>query len=111
MITEDILQQEVDYSFECIDKVKKNESAWNYLRGMTNKYPSVKEAVLDRYVRLCCSHFSLKDASRFLWYNNVFNVHLRCSKLIEQDAYHNNYLAVGLVADLRYALSHTLIYT
>lgn len=71
-VTEDILQREIAYSFACIEKVKKNESVWNYLRGMTNKYPSIRPAVTER-----------------------------CSELIAMDAYHNNYLAVGYVADLK----------
>ena len=32
-ISGDLLQRELNYAFEAIRKVAKNESAWNYLRG------------------------------------------------------------------------------
>lgn len=71
IITPEILQREIDYTFSAIEKVKKNESAWNYLRGVALKYFDFTEGIL-----------------------------VRIMALIETDAYYNNYLAVGLAADI-----------
>ncbi len=65
------LTREIEFSFAAIDKVKKNESAWNYLRGLVFKYNETVQPVLERILAL-----------------------------IQTDAYHNNYFAVGLAADI-----------
>jgi hypothetical protein len=46
--TVEIIQSELEYVFQSIMKVKKNESSWNYLRGLVNFHPEITEQVLAR---------------------------------------------------------------
>jgi hypothetical protein len=71
-VTEDVIHREIDYTLQIIQKVKKNESPWNYLRGLAFKYDTARQTIL-----------------------------VKCEELIRTDAYHNNSFAVGLTADLR----------
>lgn len=44
-ITEDILNREMDFCFSSLDKLKQNESAWNYLRGLEQYHPALKQPI------------------------------------------------------------------
>jgi hypothetical protein len=70
-VTDQVLQRELDYVFTSFDKVKKNESSWNYLRGLVRYHPDIKQEVTEKVTVL------VKDGL-------------------------NHYLALGLLADLRY---------
>lgn len=43
----EIIQGELAYTFQSIENVKKNESSWNYLRGLVNFHPEVVDQVIN----------------------------------------------------------------
>lgn len=54
-VTEDAVEAEISYTLASIDRVKLNESAWNYLAGIRRKYRDSMPVVMtlsihDRYV-------------------------------------------------------------
>lgn len=56
-VTEDAVEAEISYTLASIDRVKLNESAWNYLAGLRRKYRDSMPVVMtlsihDRYVVL-----------------------------------------------------------
>jgi hypothetical protein len=38
-LTPTIIDDEIDFAFACILKVKNNESAWNYVTGILEAFP------------------------------------------------------------------------
>lgn len=44
----DILQRELAFAFSAIDKVTKNESVWNYVRGLTKFHPACVDQVISK---------------------------------------------------------------
>ena len=65
------LTNELNFTFKSIETIKFNESSWNYLRGLANKYPEIQ--------------------------NNIKEF---CSILINDTEY-NNHFAVALYADFK----------
>ncbi|XP_031574701.1 protein farnesyltransferase/geranylgeranyltransferase type-1 subunit alpha-like [Actinia tenebrosa] len=54
--TDEVIQQEVKFTMELIEKVPNNESAWNYLKGVLRKqglsnYPGLKDTLDEMYTR------------------------------------------------------------
>jgi hypothetical protein len=43
-----MIEREVEYTYQSILKVKKNESSWNYLRGLVNYHPEIKDSVVKK---------------------------------------------------------------
>eukprot|EP00981_Chlorochromonas_danica_P012655 scaffold5245_cov183-Ochromonas_danica.AAC.6 len=70
-VTPAILERELNYAVNSINLVKKNESSWNYLRGLARLHPELKEVVSQRVEELVNSTEG------------------------------ENYLALGLLADLK----------
>jgi hypothetical protein len=48
-VTALVLQRELDYSFSSIDQVTRNESSWNYIRGLARTHPETTQRVIDKY--------------------------------------------------------------
>lgn len=71
--TDAVLQDELVYVYASLRSVKKNESAWNYLRGLANYHPELVSGIIA-------------------W----------CENFISTPETSSNYLALGLLADLRY---------
>lgn len=40
-ISDEVVESELKYTTDQIALVTKNESAWNYLRGLANKHPQI----------------------------------------------------------------------
>lgn len=47
-ISKEVLDIEVQYCFDALNKLKLNESAWNYARGLQDQHPEVKSDILIR---------------------------------------------------------------
>ena len=62
----EILENELKFTFNSIQTIKFNESSWNYLRGLANKYPEIKN-----YIKEFCSTL-INDTE----YNNHFAIAL-----------------------------------
>lgn len=52
-VTSLVLNRELDYAFASLDIVSKNESSWNYIRGLSRFHPECVERVTEK----CVSHF------------------------------------------------------
>ena len=50
-MTRTVLARELKYVLLSIDSVSKNESSWNYLRGLANYHPELKEEIILKYVQ------------------------------------------------------------
>eukprot|EP01038_Epipyxis_sp_PR26KG_P008027 gene8027-10876_t len=48
MLSDETVLRELEFCFNSINKVKRNESAWNYLRGLSNFHPEIFESIIDR---------------------------------------------------------------
>lgn len=49
-MTHAVLARELKYVFLSIDSVSKNESSWNYLRGLASYHPELNEEIILKYV-------------------------------------------------------------
>jgi protein farnesyltransferase/geranylgeranyltransferase type-1 subunit alpha len=47
-LPEGVIRGEIGFAFTSLNKVKNNESAWNYLKGLANKYPEVRALIRGR---------------------------------------------------------------
>lgn len=47
-ITPEVLAWEVAFTMACISKVKKNESSWNYLRGLARAHLELKASITEQ---------------------------------------------------------------
>lgn len=48
-VTPSILVREMEYTFNSILKVAKNESSWNYLRGLSRMHPETVDRIIEKY--------------------------------------------------------------
>jgi hypothetical protein len=57
-VIEDIVESEIAYTFAAIEKVKLNESAWNYLVGMKRRYRDSMPVVMSLSIYDRCAVLS-----------------------------------------------------
>ncbi|RYH28573.1 hypothetical protein EON65_11670 [archaeon] len=48
VVTSEVLQREIEYVWQSIFTVKKNESSWNYLRGLIRYHPEIKKQMMEK---------------------------------------------------------------
>ncbi|CAE7552885.1 Fnta, partial [Symbiodinium microadriaticum] len=71
-VTEDRVESEIAFTFRAIEKVKLNESAWNYLTGLRKKYrdvmPVVTSLSIDDRLASMLERFDVENVKcYFLW--------------------------------------------
>lgn len=90
-----MIAKEIAYTCEKIELVAKNESAWNYLRGIVNAHPAFQDDVVSWYV----SPYFAVVVIIFISLCNAWD-RLRAFVSAEGDR-SKNYFALGLLADIR----------